>query len=203
MSIESQKLWRKLHLEKTREYLRGWRQRNYEKVKQRWTEQNSSPKWKEYKRQHYLKYKKIQQPIAAERRKIVRDTINSHKNVPCTDCGKCYPSYVMDFDHVRGIKVKPVGSMLNQTRLDKVLDEIAKCEVVCSNCHRERTHKRKSGLCAGNPVLALQIELRRISHNALRGQHRKNPNQICALVIKAWDLFARGRSISRLKWHAH
>ena len=61
----------------------------------------------------------------------------------CIDCGINYPYYVMDFDHVRGVKqanVMELVSTLSKKRIDL---EIAKCEIVCSNCHRIRTHMRK------------------------------------------------------------
>ncbi len=61
------------------------------------------------------------------------------KDLPCADCGVKYPPYVMQFDHVRGDKSFNIGS--NTGKNFKVLaDEIAKCEVVCANCHAERTH---------------------------------------------------------------
>lgn len=55
------------------------------------------------------------------------------------DCGKRYPSYVMDFDH-RESKIRDVSRMVSLGLGEAtVLAEIAKCDVVCSNCHRERT----------------------------------------------------------------
>ena len=68
-------------------------------------------------------------------------TIESAKAVPCADCGQRYPHYVMDFDHRDPtIKVMNVGETRSKA---KTLEEIAKCDVVCSNCHRERTWKDK------------------------------------------------------------
>lgn len=62
---------------------------------------------------------------------------------PCTDCKRSYPYYVMQFDHVRGIKIEAVARMLQQKASRKrVMAEIAKCELVCSNCHAIRTHGR-------------------------------------------------------------
>jgi hypothetical protein len=61
------------------------------------------------------------------------------KSHPCLDCGKSFHFCQMDFDHVRGIRVGPVPHMRSR---QKILDEAAKCEVVCANCHRERTQKR-------------------------------------------------------------
>jgi hypothetical protein len=62
----------------------------------------------------------------------------------------------MDFDHVRGEKVG-ILSRLSGGRMawSKVLNEIAKCEVVCSNCHRIRTHLRSTGLAVrANELMA-------------------------------------------------
>ena len=58
---------------------------------------------------------------------------------PCVDCGETDP-VVLQFDHVRGKKVACVGVLLrNGRRWATVQDEIAKCEVRCSNCHWRRT----------------------------------------------------------------
>jgi hypothetical protein len=71
----------------------------------------------------------------------VRALLRSLKNLPCADCGVQYPAWVMDFDHIRGDKRFDVGTGVRRS-LAVLLEEIAKCEVVCANCHRERTHRR-------------------------------------------------------------
>lgn len=62
---------------------------------------------------------------------------------PCMDCKISYPYYMMDFDHVRGRKQANVAELINTLSKKRIDEEIAKCEVVCSNCHRARTHNRK------------------------------------------------------------
>ena len=62
---------------------------------------------------------------------------------PCVDCRISYPYYVMDFDHVRGQKHANVMELVSTLSKKKIDEEIAKCEIVCSNCHRIRTHMRK------------------------------------------------------------
>ena len=64
-------------------------------------------------------------------------------STPCVDCRINYPYYVMDFDHVRGTKQANVAELINTLSKKKIDLEIAKCEIVCSNCHRIRTHHRK------------------------------------------------------------
>ena len=62
------------------------------------------------------------------------------EKTPCLDCGISYPYYVMDFDHVRGQKHANVMELIPTLSKKKIDEEIAKCEIVCSNCHRIRTH---------------------------------------------------------------
>lgn len=65
------------------------------------------------------------------------------KNRPCADCGNIYPYYVMDFDH-REDEIKRCGlSETYNLSINAIKIEAAKCDVVCSNCHRERTHQRR------------------------------------------------------------
>lgn len=65
------------------------------------------------------------------------------ENSPCMDCKVQYPYYVMDFDHVRGKKHANVMELVPTLSKKKIDEEVAKCEIVCSNCHRVRTHMRK------------------------------------------------------------
>lgn len=67
-----------------------------------------------------------------------RDWLKSIKAKPCADCGVSYPYYVMDFDH-REDKAFNIGAGRGRS-LSSLEAEVAKCDVVCSNCHRERTH---------------------------------------------------------------
>lgn len=65
---------------------------------------------------------------------------------PCADCKVNYPYYVMDFDHLEDKKYKLADMIQHGYDLPAVQNEIDKCEVVCSNCHRQRTHTRKTTL---------------------------------------------------------
>ena len=60
---------------------------------------------------------------------------------PCVDCGE-NDIVVLEFDHQRD-KLLAVSVLCREGySLDKVKQEIAKCEVVCANCHRRRTAKQ-------------------------------------------------------------
>jgi hypothetical protein len=79
----------------------------------------------------------------ADRRAAARVFTDAAKAKPCADCGVQYPPYVMDLDHVRGEKLFVLSKGYNHSP-EAQLAEIEKCDVVCTNCHRERTHVRRT-----------------------------------------------------------
>jgi hypothetical protein len=99
------------------------------------------------KKQSYLKNKQTYVDRAmkhrTKHRNKLKQLLRDLKNVPCKDCGVKYPYYVMDFDHVSDKSFDINRITANCWNEEKVKKELSKCEVVCSNCHRERTHKRK------------------------------------------------------------
>lgn len=98
---------------------------------------------REYGRANYRKNKKRYFEVAEKRDKALDELINSYKSVPCKDCGIEYPHYVMDFDHISDNKFMDISKMRKRRMaFSKIIEEIKKCEVVCSNCHRERTNSR-------------------------------------------------------------
>lgn len=60
------------------------------------------------------------------------------KNHSCVDCEETHPA-TLQFDHVRGQKKMDITRMFTMYKWDKVLQEIAKCEVRCANCHAKKT----------------------------------------------------------------
>lgn len=78
---------------------------------------------------------------------ITRHVQKVKQEAVCADCGENYPYWIMQFDHVRGEKKFNIGSRKEKPTLEAVIEEIAKCDIVCANCHFNRTHMRliKSG----------------------------------------------------------
>lgn len=73
-----------------------------------------------------------------------RQWLNDAKSQPCMDCGGRFPPECMDFDHRPGTDKKfIIGGELSHA-MDDVLTEMAKCDLVCSNCHRIRTKQRRA-----------------------------------------------------------
>ncbi len=115
-------------------------------------------KQQEYQRAYSKKYYQANRDIAAARTRESNQRYRARNKeyidelrstTPCTDCGKFYPPYVMDFDHLDADeKSGNVGDLAVRqlVSLETLKAEIAKTEIVCSNCHRERTHQRRQEL---------------------------------------------------------
>lgn len=65
--------------------------------------------------------------------------IAERRNAPCMDCHQRFPSVCMDFDHRDPATKHFAISKAKSKTLGEVLSELAKCDLVCSNCHRIRT----------------------------------------------------------------
>jgi hypothetical protein len=75
--------------------------------------------------------------LIAERTAYLVDFLRAR---PCVDCGEPDP-LVLEFDHL-GSKSFNIAANLGNRKWQSILDEIAKCDVVCANCHRRRTALR-------------------------------------------------------------
>jgi uncharacterized protein YktB (UPF0637 family) len=59
----------------------------------------------------------------------------------CVDCG-INNHIILDFDHLKDKKYNISRMIHDEFSWAAIKKEIAKCEVVCANCHRIRTHDR-------------------------------------------------------------
>ncbi len=68
-------------------------------------------------------------------RQYVYDYLSTH---PCVQCGESDPR-VLEFDHL-GDKDNTVAKMVaSGSPISSIEREIAKCQVLCANCHRKKT----------------------------------------------------------------
>lgn len=88
------------------------------------------------KQSHIQAVNALKRKRSERKRELVRDA----KRVPCADCGVRYPPYVMDFDHGEQEKRGQISQKVELWPVERLEAEIAKCDVVCANCHRERTY---------------------------------------------------------------
>lgn len=80
-----------------------------------------------------------------EKKKQIRNRnfiYNSKLNKRCIDCDIIYDPSVLHFDHITNNKTMGISKMITNSSIKRIQEEMNKCEIVCSNCHRERTHNR-------------------------------------------------------------
>lgn len=96
----------------------------------------SDPKWKAQVQQKTAEYRLRNQTYVNELK----------ARTPCADCGISYPHWIMQFDHLGTDKSGAVSVLAARpVSLTRLQAEVAKCEIVCANCHFDRTHRRRSG----------------------------------------------------------
>lgn len=96
----------------------------------------------EYTRDHYAANRAKYIEKARRQDKKRRDFIRSLRERPCADCGVQYPWYVMEFDHLPEFVKSASVTRLQKRSMKVLMEEVAKCEVVCANCHCVRTYNR-------------------------------------------------------------
>ena len=95
-----------------------------------------------YDRRYYAERgKAARQARIKVRRDAARAWMDSLKEGrPCADCGATFLPWVMHWDHLPGyLKIDEISTMVGSYRRALILDELAKCELVCANCHVMRT----------------------------------------------------------------
>lgn len=103
-------------------------------------------KQKESQRRYYEQNKDKYRESSKKARRTLREKVAELKKSPCVDCGGTFHPCAMQFDHIGTDKVANVGRMKCSNGIRTVLEEIAKCELVCANCHSVRSLKRSLGL---------------------------------------------------------
>ena len=136
---------------KQREATRRWRERHPELWKE--AQKRAEAKRKgisrynsDIRKQWYIRKKQDIQWVeklrkqANERKRKIIEFLNKYKlEKGCKDCGYKKYAVALDFDHIDGKKERNV---CDSKSIKQAMEEIKKCEVVCSNCHRVRTVKR-------------------------------------------------------------
>lgn len=96
-------------------------------------------KCREYYRKNLIKHRatttKRKKEAILETKQKVWAYLTEH---PCVDCGERDP-IVLDFDHQHSKEMSVSSAMHRGWSWDRLLTEIAKCVVRCSNCHRRKT----------------------------------------------------------------
>lgn len=94
-------------------------------------------KRREYRRLWYKKNSISEINHVVIRKKGIRLWLLDYKKkLRCSICGESHPA-IIDFHHL-GKKERSISKMiLNGNSIKSLQDEISKCQVLCSNCHRK------------------------------------------------------------------
>ena len=92
------------------------------------------------------KQRKAQAEAQSRKRNRVREYIRDQKdNKPCMDCDQVFRYYVLQHDHRDPSgKVDSINRLARGANMTAVKAEIEKCDLVCANCHAERTQQVKT-----------------------------------------------------------
>lgn len=99
---------------------------------------------KNYLKSHYRKNKNKYRKRNKDRRLHLRELVSRFKRMKgCKFCGE-KRSWVLDFHHREGEdKDREVSKLItyDHASIPKLKKEIAKCDVLCANCHRDLHYK--------------------------------------------------------------
>ena len=120
-SSQAYEQWRLANIAKRRRDLQEWRKANPERIR------------------------KLYRDSDRHRRNTTKEWVDELKSKPCVDCGNEFETFVMDFDHRDPTTKSYVISFMVSKRMPReaILEEIAKCDLICANCHRKRTFQKK------------------------------------------------------------
>lgn len=96
-------------------------------------------------RQHYLDNKSLYIERTKQRVKDLREWLVAYKSIlKCTRCDESHPACI-EFHHIKDKDLEICDAITHGWSKERILAEIAKCEVICSNCHRKHHWVEKTG----------------------------------------------------------
>lgn len=101
-------------------------------------------------------------PVRLRQKREARDArlawLHGLKSKPCADCGGSFHPVAMTFDHLPGTeKLRDISTLVLRGCTQMAITEMAKCELVCANCHAVRTYTRRHGIAEDHGRYALQL----------------------------------------------
>ena len=99
---------------------------------------------KKYRKEHYLNNKeKYIKKAKTYRETFTEWIVDYKKNLKCEICDEDR-YWVLDFHH-KDPKEKDteISVLIKSCNKKRILDEISKCMIICSNCHRDLHHQER------------------------------------------------------------
>src|SRR4029079_13877073 len=135
---------------------------------------------------YYRRNRELEIPRVRARQAVRLALLRALRMVPCSDCGRTFAPYQMDYDHrdpwTKSFRLTS-GAALGAS-MERLLAELAKCDVVCAVCHRIRTlaqHRERLRLRTSVGTSRRLDERRRrwTEHGRLLDQLRDRPCVDC------------------------
>lgn len=98
---------------------------------------------KEYQKKHYQQKKQYYVDKAKERKNFLKNYIERVKRL--AKCKTCPESrwWVLDFHHRDEKDFGISGCIRRGMSVERIKDEIRKCDILCSNCHRDLHYQER------------------------------------------------------------
>lgn len=99
---------------------------------------------REYMRKWYRKNKKKHIAYVRNREKKIKNWLKDYKStLECENCGENHPA-CLDFHHINSEdKEFAIGRIKDYMSWKRLKNELAKCEVLCANCHRKKHYNQR------------------------------------------------------------
>ena len=119
---------------------KGIRQARCKDCYRAWRAENYADHYERYRDEYKVRAKKRNARVRTEN---MQKSVAYLKTHPCVSCGES-DFVVLDFDHRDQSKKTASVSRMRQDvySWERIKAEIAKCDVLCANCHRRRTAKQ-------------------------------------------------------------
>jgi hypothetical protein len=101
---------------------------------------------REYRREWYHNNKASELIHVKRRKDSIKKWLENYKsNLVCSKCGENHPATI-DFHHKKGyMKERAISQLVyDGYSINKIKEELNKCEILCANCHRKLHYKNKN-----------------------------------------------------------
>ena len=97
-----------------------------------------------YSKKYYAENQEVLSATSRKRKAATRVRFQKLKRTLfCQECGENHPA-TLDFHHREGeVKSFTISENLQNYGWEKIKKEMAKCDVLCSNCHRKHHHDKR------------------------------------------------------------
>jgi hypothetical protein len=95
-------------------------------------------KRRECRRKWYANNKSSEKEHVKKRKREIKQWFQKYKSgLKCKACGENHPA-IIDFHHTGEEKEHGISKMVAEGySIERITEELNKCEILCSNCHRK------------------------------------------------------------------